>query len=163
SAGTLQMAESGTHDHVLKTGNVTVSGSGRIDLSDNKLITTSVVGTANGGVYDGVTGYIQSGRGTGSWNGTTGIVTSQTVATASNFNSIGIATGQEVKGLATATDTAVWAGQTVTGSDTLVMYTYGGDANLDGKINVDDYGRIDFAVPLGIAGWSNGDFNYDGK
>ena len=43
------------------------------------------------------------------------------------------------------------------------MYTYGGDANLDGKINVDDYGRIDFAVPLGIAGWSNGDFNYDGK
>src|SRR5437667_1886589 len=43
------------------------------------------------------------------------------------------------------------------------MYTYGGDANLDGKINVDDYGRIDFAVPLGIAGWANGDFNYDGK
>src|SRR5439155_2375202 len=50
-----------------------------------------------------------------------------------------------------------------TGGDTLVMYTYGGDANLDGKINVDDYGRIDFAVPLGISGWSNGDFNYDGK
>jgi len=43
------------------------------------------------------------------------------------------------------------------------MYTYGGDANLDGKINVDDYGRIDFNVPLGTAGWFNGDFNYDGK
>src|SRR5439155_25512022 len=46
---------------------------------------------------------------------------------------------------------------------TLVMYTYGGDANLDGKINVDDYGRIDFNVPLGTSGWFNGDFNYDGK
>src|SRR6187549_2726006 len=43
------------------------------------------------------------------------------------------------------------------------MYTYGGDANLDGKINVDDYGRIDFNVALGTTGWFNGDFNYDGK
>jgi hypothetical protein len=43
------------------------------------------------------------------------------------------------------------------------MYTYGGDANLDGKITVDDYGRIDFNVGLGTAGWFNGDFNYDDK
>src|SRR5205814_4998587 len=61
------------------------------------------------------------------------------------------------------TDTATFGGQVVTGSDTLVMYTYGGDANLDGKINVDDYGHIDSSIPLGIAGWFNGDFNYDGK
>src|SRR6185503_2005656 len=45
----------------------------------------------------------------------------------------------------------------------LVKFTYGGDANLDGKINVDDYGRIDFNVNLGTTGWYNGDFNYDGK
>jgi len=32
-----------------------------------------------------------------------------------------------------------------------------------GLINVDDYGRIDFNVNLGVAGWYNGDFNYDGK
>jgi hypothetical protein len=57
----------------------------------------------------------------------------------------------------------VWAGQTVTGTDTLIMYTYGGDANLDGKLNVDDYGRIDSNIGLGTAGWYNGDFNYDGK
>jgi len=45
-----------------------------------------------------------------------------------------------------------------------VMYTYGGDANLDGKINVDDYGHIDSSVVLpGVSGWFNGDFNYDGK
>jgi MYXO-CTERM domain-containing protein len=53
---------------------------------------------------------------------------------------------------------------TVTGSDTLVMYTYGGDANLDGKISISDYGRIDFNVGIpGATGWFNGDFNYDGK
>src|SRR5205823_12929166 len=58
---------------------------------------------------------------------------------------------------------AVWGGETVTGTDALVMYTYGGDANLDGKIDISDYGRIDFNIPLGVAGWYNGDFNYDGK
>jgi len=62
-----------------------------------------------------------------------------------------------------ATATSTWGGQTITGGDTLVMYTYGGDANLDGKINVDDYGRIDLNIPLGTGGWFNGDFNYDGK
>ena len=43
------------------------------------------------------------------------------------------------------------------------MYTYGGDATLDGKINVDDYIRIDTGIAGNLTGWSNGDFNYDGK
>ena len=43
------------------------------------------------------------------------------------------------------------------------MYTYGGDANLDGKINVDDYIKIDSGISAGLTGWANGDFNYDGK
>src|SRR5438094_8240017 len=47
------------------------------------------------------------------------------------------------------------------------MYAYGGDANLDGKINIDDYGRIDFGLSGANnsavrKGWFNGDFNYDG-
>src|SRR5205823_5591177 len=59
--------------------------------------------------------------------------------------------------------TALWDGQTVDSNSVLVKYTYGGDANLDGKINVDDYGRIDFNSSLAVAGWFNGDFNYDDK
>jgi hypothetical protein len=43
------------------------------------------------------------------------------------------------------------------------MYTYAGDANLDGKIDISDYGLIDSAVRIGLSGWFNGDFNYDGK
>jgi hypothetical protein len=50
----------------------------------------------------------------------------------------------------------------------LVMYTYAGDADLTGKINGDDYFRIDQgyatrnnATPL--LGYENGDFNYDGR
>ena len=37
-----------------------------------------------------------------------------------------------------------------------------GDANLDGKINIDDYGHIDSSIGIGLKGWFNGDFNYDG-
>jgi hypothetical protein len=106
---------------------------------------------------------IQMGRTTNNnWSGVSGIVTSQTQATnGSNFTSIGIASGAQVVP-STATATALWAGQTVTGTDTLVMYTYGGDANLDGKINIDDYGHIDTSIGIGLKGWFNGDFNYDG-
>src|SRR5205807_2798786 len=91
-----------------------------------------------------------------------GIITSLTQATSTTLTSIGVASAAQAKSIA-ATATAVWSGQTVTGSDTLVMYTYGGDANLDGKIDISDYGRIDFNIPLHTSGWFNGDFNYDGK
>jgi fibronectin-binding autotransporter adhesin len=139
--------------------------SAQLDISDNHLIDHSTgVGTlGTGNTYSGITGLIQSGRTTANtWTGN-GIVTSQTLATTGTLTGIGVASAQQVKGLANPGDTAVWAGQTVTGSDTLVMYTYGGDANLDGKLNVDDYGRIDSNIGLGTAGWYNGDFNYDGK
>jgi hypothetical protein len=123
------------------------------------------VGSAVGSSYNGVTGKIQTGRNgstTPLWDGTNGIVTDQTTATTGNYHSIGIAKASDVRP-ATATATALWAGQTITGSDTLVMFTYGGDATLDGKINIDDYVKIDSGVAGGYSGWVNGDFNYDGK
>src|SRR5262249_18513763 len=89
-------------------------------------------------------------------------ITSQAAAQGSNFTTIGVAQASDVLP-ATATATGLWAGQTITGTDVLVMYTYGGDATLDGKINVDDYIRIDSGIAAGLAGWTNGDFNYDGK
>jgi autotransporter-associated beta strand protein len=145
-----------------KVNTLTLGANGRLDLADNKLIEQNTgVGEWNGSNYDKPTGLIAAGRNGGGWGGF-GIVTSQTDATTGNFTSIAIAAATEVKGIAT-NEVSFWSGQTVTGSDTLVMYTYGGDANLDGKINVDDYGKIDSSIPLGLSGWYNGDFNYDGK
>ena len=60
------------------------------------------------------------------------------------------------------TDTDTWAGQTITGASVLAMYTYVGDANLDGTVTGDDYAGIDFNVGTGADGWFNGDFNFDG-
>jgi hypothetical protein len=155
----------GTTPRVMKiVGTLGIGANATTDINNNAMIVTGTpVGTYTGSAYTDVTGMIASGRGTGTWNGTSGIITTQSDATTSNFTSIGVASAQEVVALASATDTGVWAGQTVTGSDTLVLYTYGGDANLDGKINVDDYGKIDFGIGIGLTGWYNGDFNYDGK
>src|SRR5207244_1974979 len=96
------------------------------------------------------------------WDGPSGIVTTQTQAVGSNYTSIGVAKASDVRPN-TVSETALWAGQTITGTDTLVMYTYGGDATLDGKINIDDYVKIDSGIAGGYTGWVNGDFNYDGK
>jgi hypothetical protein len=151
----------GTGTIVPRVGTLSVSG--KIDLADDKLITTTAAGTWNGSDYTDTSGLIRAGRTTNNnWSGTTGIVTTQTQATnGSNFTSIGVASASQVIP-STATATALWAGQTVTGTETLVMYTYGGDANLDGKINIDDYGHIDTSIGIGLKGWFNGDFNYDG-
>jgi hypothetical protein len=149
---------------VLRTANASITGASKIDLSDNKMIVQSTpTGTWNGSAYTGVTGFIAAGRNGGTlplWDGS-GIVTSQSDATGGNFTSIGVALASDVRPN-TVSETATWAGQTVTGTDTLVMYTYGGDANLDGKLNIDDYVRIDSGIASSATGWSNGDFNYDG-
>jgi hypothetical protein len=161
SGATLQLAPAQTH--VLRTPGITINA-GRLDIQDNKIITTMPVGIFNGSTYSDVTGLIESGRNGGGWTGS-GIVTSQSSATSGNSTSIGIATASQVKGI-TASATATWAGQTVTGTDTLVMYTYTGDANLDGKVNADDYFQIDSHYNKSAnsaKSWFNGDFNYDGK
>jgi hypothetical protein len=75
-----------------------------------------------------------------------------------------VASGDYFSSMTSGTFTMLGVGPAATAGDVHVMYTYGGDANLDGKINVDDYGRIDFNASLaGACGWANGDFNYDGK
>jgi hypothetical protein len=127
------------------------------------IVNTTPTGSWNGSAYTDLTGLVASGKGTGNlWDGTVGIVTSQSAAVGSNLNSIGIAKASDVRPN-TATETGMWGGQTISGSDTLIMYTYGGDATLDGKINIDDYVKIDSGIASGLTGWANGDFNYDGK
>jgi hypothetical protein len=125
------------------------------------------VGTFTAGAYTDVARLVDSGRGDASnaqWDGN-GIITTDTRAVNNNdLASIGVVSAADKFNMA-ATDTVVFAGQTVTGADTLVMFTWVGDANLDGKINIDDYGQIDFNVGNSgsVFGWYNGDFNYDGK
>jgi hypothetical protein len=169
NAGTLSLLPNGGSSGVSHVGSLAIASGARLDLTNNKLIVSSPgqTGTWNGSQYTGISGMVQSARGTaGDWSGTTGI-TSSTAANDPNkkLYALGVAKASDILAGIGDTGTGTFAGQTVTGSDTLVMFTYGGDANLDGKINIDDYGLIDSHVgQSGSAfGWHNGDFNYDGK
>jgi fibronectin-binding autotransporter adhesin len=142
--------------------NLTIGPGGKLDIGDNKLVakTMAPISTWNGTAYAGVAGLIQSGYNGGNFLGS-GIVTTQPDATGGNpLTSIGYATATQ-----TGHAGGTFGGQPVSTGDLLVMYTYAGDANLDGKINIDDYGNIDSNVSKSgtVFGWFAGDFNYDGK
>jgi hypothetical protein len=143
--------------------NLDTSG-GTLDVADKAVIlpyssSPSPLGSWTGSAYDGITGQIKSGRNGGAWNGASGILSSKA---SGNILSLGVAEASgalKISGVQTGT----FAGLSVDATTVLVKFTYGGDANLDGKINVDDYSRIDTNVNTANRGWFNGDFNYDGK
>src|SRR5205814_992190 len=69
TGGKLQLDVGGGSQRVLRAPAVSVTGAGRIDIGDNKLITQSPIGSATGGVYTGVSRLIQTGRNGGNWSG----------------------------------------------------------------------------------------------
>ena len=158
--GVAQVAPDSSSTGSSKVSAVAISGNAKLDLAMNKLITNTPAGTATGGTYSGVQGMVQRASNFGAWD-QPGLTTSQADAVA-GLTTIGVATGNQVRGLG-ATDTDTFSGQTITGASTIAMYTYAGDANLDGTIDGGDYGIIDnFAQVPGADGYANGDFNYDG-
>ncbi len=153
----------GGTDKLFTSAAFTLNNSKIMDVDDNSLIVHNMlVGTWNGSTYTDLTGQIAAGRNTGAWDGI-GIITQQPTAVHPETHTLGIASVSDIRNGVGPLDTATWHGQTVTGSDVLIAYTYPGDANLDGKINIDDYLRIDNGIGSGATGWLNGDFNYDGK
>src|SRR5207244_5964371 len=102
NAGALRVLPNSTATGVSKLNALSIAAGAKLDLTDNKLITTSAVGTlGSGNTYTGITGLIQSGRNGNTlplWDGN-GIVTSQSSATGGSFTSIGVAPGQQAKSL----------------------------------------------------------------
>src|SRR5688500_10972384 len=75
---------------------------------------------------------------------------------------LGVGLAANILGL-DGSQTGIWNGQTVGANDVLVMYTYAGDANLDGQVDAGDFGVLDHFVGVaGSNGFANGDFNLDG-
>jgi hypothetical protein len=157
-SGNVNITPDGTSAGTSKLVTLTINPGGKLDLSNNHLIVTSgSVGSWTGADYTGITGAIKSGRNNGAWNGS-GIVTSQPLAI-SQITTLAVAAASDV-------NKTTFAGQPVNPSDVLVMYTYTGDANLDGKVNADDYFQIDSHINKfanSAKSWFNGDFNYDGQ
>jgi hypothetical protein len=128
-------------------GNLTVGTAGLIDLTNHDLI---IHGGSN---LSQVAALITAAYDSGSWAGTAGI-TSLTVAAASD-KALGYATAGELS-------ISTFDGISVSSTDILVKYTWKGDANLDGKVNLTDENIV--LNNLGSPGdWAHGDLNYDGS
>ena len=162
--GTATLSQNG--NRVILTRGLSVSG--RLDLVDNDLALnytgSSPIGSWTGSAYTGVSGMLAAGRSGGTWSGN-GIVTSMSAAISPNvLTTLGVAEAGDVLDF-TGGATQLWDGQTVDATTVLVKYTYGGDANLDGTLNGDDYFQIDshFNQAGSVFGAYNGDFNLDGE
>jgi hypothetical protein len=161
-AGTLRTAPNATAAGASKMATLAIGPSARLDLTNNKLVTDTSVGTFSGGAYNGVHGEVQRAYHSGAWD-QPGLMTSMPEAGPTiGTTTIGVATAEQILFLA-PTATGTWAGQSVNASTTLAMYTYAGDLNFDGRVDAQDYGIIDNWVQFpGTSGYANGDINYDG-
>jgi hypothetical protein len=135
---------------VLDALTIDVAGGGKLDLADNKLVVRN-------GDRAAIEGYIAAAYNASNWNGVGGILTSMPDA--------GPLTGTGTVAVLPASQYffGPFGGVSVGGSDVLVMYSYAGDLNLDGRVDAQDYGTIDNWVQFpGTDGYWNGDINFDG-
>jgi hypothetical protein len=149
--GALAIAPNGSPSNVSVMNTLSISGN--LDLANNDLMVTSTpIGT--------IGGYIKSAYNTGSWNGA-GLNSSHAAAIAADS----LNPHKTALGYATASSLGIssFDGQSVSGANVLVRYTWTGDANLDGVVNALDFNAL--ASNFGGASgrfWNQGDFNYDG-
>ncbi len=133
---------------------------GTIDLTTRALIvnydTTSPLAQ--------VTDWIRQGfnlAGGGNWDGP-GITSADAAAQPDDLTAVGVLpnTDEKVGGKTT------FEGEPVDATSILAAYTWWGDANLDGRIDANDYDVIDknylFTPDPDNMGWWTGDFNLDG-
>ena len=146
---------------------LTLNGSGTLDITNNSLVITYSPNYANGGSFDpsvetAVRNSLISGYDNGAWDGTG--ITSSTAATdqaqssaVSPYyyqSSIGYADNNEL-GRTDIPDNSV-----------LVRFTYAGDADLNGTVDLVDFDAWLFGYQhqgLVTHDWANGDFDYDGS
>jgi hypothetical protein len=119
--------------------NLFVSAGATIDLKNNALIDNY---TTPGTLADTIRQMIQSGRITTSLN--------------ADGHALGYADNATL-------GRSTFGGLSVGTNSVLIGYTFAGDSNLDGKVNVLDFNALASNYgPTSGELWINGDFNYDG-
>ena len=109
---------------------------------------------------------VQTAYAGGSWAGAGAI--GSTAARADTVHAVAYADGATYLTLSAGNASGFFPAYTVHPSDVLLRYTYMGDADLSGQVNLSDYALIDAGFLLGSfdgvtrpAVWTDGDFDYN--
>jgi hypothetical protein len=146
---------SGGSGLILRTGSILISGGGTLDLGAADMVVQSTAANRAAAVT-ALLDLIRSARDgapAGRWLGA-GVTSSAARATPATTLAAMLNPGL-----------ASFGGESVDANSILVKYTYDGDANLDGRINADDYFRIDstFLDQPANPTYAQGNFNYAGR
>lgn len=134
--------------NVLRTQFLDIAPTATLNLNDNP----AIIDYTGAPVLAAVRDDLLLGYNGGTWTGS-GIRSA--TAAASPGHSIGYAE-------ASLLGVTSFAGVPVDTTALLVRYTVTGDANLDLRVNPDDYALADRGLVMGLATWTFGDFTYNG-
>jgi hypothetical protein len=137
-------------DVALVVGSVNIATGGQLDLTDEDMVWDYSGASPVAGLQQLLT----AGYNGGAWNGS-GIMS--TTAAAAPGTALGYAESADLF----ASFPATFAGQGVDSTALLLKYTYYGDANLDGRVNLADFNRMTGGFG-GTSRWSRGNFDFDG-
>jgi hypothetical protein len=129
-----------------------IASGGTLDMRDNDLIVQAAPGTREA-VFAQLYALLVTGFNGGTWDGTG--LTSTVARDNVNFDTaLGIAKNSDFQ-------YSTFTGQGVNSDSILVKFTYYGDADVDGDVDVDDQTLLGNNYGSQYAFWADGDFDYN--
>ena len=154
--GNGRTAVTGGVNAVLRMSALNIASGGALDLNDDDAI-VDYTGTSP---LPRIAQLLAEGYNGGTWNGNgiTSAVAQSVALNAANPNKTAIGFAE-----ASALGVSSFDGQPVDSTAILLKYTLAGDANLDGKVNAQDFDDLASNYGKQSRTWLQGDFNYDGQ
>lgn len=149
NGGTARLNAGG--NRFIRTTTLQIDATGALDLTNNDMIIDWAVSTPTSLIQT----YLTNGYAGGAWNGTGGI-RSSTAAAAGNTG-IGYADTSEIF----TSFPATFAGQSVDSTTTVLKYTYYGDGDLNGNVNLADFNRLAANFGASPRRWVHGNFDFN--
>jgi hypothetical protein len=157
SGGRVVVAQTALGDTIgtSKVNGLSIATGAVLDLTNNSMIIDYQTGNL-GTLLTDIRSMLASGK----------ITTSVDTSGGTRDMRIGYNDNNDTSAMGNSTSATSFAGLAVDASSMLLKYTYGGDTNLDGKVDIKDLYNLALHYSATNTtpqwSWSQGDFNYDG-
>jgi hypothetical protein len=135
---------------------------GKLDVADNALIIMG--GLSQTGALDNVVSQIKSARGSGAWSGN-GITSTAAANYSGHYTGLAVLPNDRAVAYGSGSGAILTSlnGESVGTGEILIKYTWNGDLDLSGKVDSDDYFRIDSGFDSGKTKYWNGDLDFSAQ